>query len=318
MTLKTALVTGATGSCGPALVHQLLNAGYRVRTLGRSKPNGALPTDIQHFKGDITDPSVVQASVEDVDVVFHLAALLHVENPSREMATDYQRINVQGGATVAQAAAQAGVRRLIYFSTVKVYGIEQRDPVDERSALHPKTMYAESKLQGEHAVCAVDGLETTILRLSVVYGPRLKGSWRRLIRAVQKGIFIPIGNLKNVHSLTYVDDMACAALLAAEHPAAVGQVYNVVGHETPTLEEILDAIYTAVGKSMPPLRLPTSVAKVGLKAADTGFRLMGKQLPINPEAVEQLIKDEAYSNSSLRSIGFTPEVSLIEGWKRSV
>jgi len=318
MTLKTALVTGATGSCGPALVHQLLNAGYNVRTLGRTKPNGALPADIQHIAGDINDQAAVKASVQGVDVVFHLAAMLHIENPSGDLAQQYQRINVQGGQTVALAAAEAGVKRFIYFSTVKVYGIEQRDPVNERCAVQPKTMYAESKLQGERAVCAVDGLETTILRLSVIYGPRLKGSWRRLVRAIQKGIFVPVGNLKNVHSLTYVDDMAAAAMLTAEHPAAAGQVFNLVGYEAPTLEEILSAIYHALGKSMPPIRIPASMAKLGIQAADTGFRLIGKQLPFNPEAIDQLVKDEAYSNSSLRSIGFRPATSLVEGWKQSV
>ncbi|MBC7811902.1 MAG: NAD-dependent epimerase/dehydratase family protein, partial [Burkholderiales bacterium] len=257
----TALVTGATGALGPALVEHLLAEGYAVRTLSRNLPcSKHLNPAIEFISGSITDADALDRALEGVDFVFHLAALLHVINPAAELAAEYTRVNVEGTRLVAERAARAGVRRMIYFSTVKVYGTRQRQPITETHPTTPTTLYARSKLDGEHSIQSIPNIEMVVLRLSPVYGPRLKGSWAQLVNAVARNRFVPIGSLRNVHSLTHVDDVVQAALLAANHPAACGQTFNLVGHESPTLHDILSAIYAAQGKYLPALRVPSALA----------------------------------------------------------
>ena len=168
----TALVTGATGAIGPTLVSQLLANGYIVRTYGRTfPPPWLLELGIVHYSGSITDANALALALKGVDTVFHLAALLHIENPSPTLTSEYHRVNVVGGKTIAEGSARATARQVIYFSTVKVYGIRQRLPVKEAYPTVPKTIYARTKLEGEQAIKGAEGIESTVLRLSPVYGP---------------------------------------------------------------------------------------------------------------------------------------------------
>jgi UDP-glucose 4-epimerase len=314
-----ALVTGATGSIGPALVNHLLASGWQVRTYGLDTPADGLyagPVDL--VQGDINDSKQLAAAMAGIEVVFHLAALLHIENPAPELAAQYRRVNVDGSRVVAEQSARAGVRRLVYFSTVKVYGIRQRAPVSENIHPYPKTFYAQTKLAGEDAVRAAERIESVVLRLSAVYGPCLKGSWNRLVHAIERGRFLPVGNLRNAHSLTYVDDVARAALLAAEHPRAAGEIFNVVGHADVTLYDILDAIYTATGRRLPPVRVPKTAALIGTSLLEKSLALVNKRSPITPDMVRQFTEDEVYDGGKLRQIGFAELWSLNEGWNRAV
>ena len=314
--MPTALVTGATGAIGPVLVNHLLDHGYVVRTYSLDPPSPGLFTgDGVSTWGDITDADALAAALSGVDVVFHLAALLHIEQPGPELKPLYRRVNVEGTRIVAEQAAREGVRRMIYFSTVKVYGVRQREPVTEDHPPHPRTFYSQTKLGGEEAVRAVKGLDSTVLRLSTVYGPRLKGSWNRLVHAIQRGMFAPVGSLNNVHSLTHVHDVAQAAHIAAEHPEAVGGVYNVVGHEAPTLRAIVTAIYGACGKRLPPVRIPGGVALGGAFVLN---QCLGRRAPLTPEMVRQFIADEAYSNGKLAALGFSASITLSEGWDHTI
>jgi UDP-glucose 4-epimerase len=315
--VTTVLVTGATGAVGPTLVKHLLASGYSVRTYSRSI-SPLLPQEVDQRCGDLLDHEAILALMEDISIVFHLAALLHVENPSPKLSADYQRVNVAGTRTVTEAALAAGVKRFIYFSTVKVYGLHQYPPITENQSPAPKTMYAQTKLQGEYEALQAEGLETIVLRLSAVYGPRLRGAWARLIKAVQHGWFIPIGHLSNRRSLTYVEDVARAALFVAEHAQTPGHIYNVVGHSAPTQREIITAIYAASGRTLPSLRIPGSLAQAGASILDTAFKLIGKRSPITRETISQFTENETYSSEALSALGFKPSVSLEEGWRETL
>src|SRR5258708_14668454 len=182
MSGKIALIIGATGAIGPALVRCLITNGYSVRTYGKdSAAPDLFPDGVTQLYGDINDSRAVSDALRGVDVVFHLAALLHISNPAPELEKQYQRINVEGSRNVSEVAAKMGVQRLIYFSTVKEYGIQRRELVNESIVPHPKTLYARSKLDGENVVLSTPNLQSTVLRLSAVYGPRLKGTSPQLV-----------------------------------------------------------------------------------------------------------------------------------------
>lgn len=309
-----ALVTGATGVIGSTLVRALLAENWRVRTLSRSALPQSLP--VEHVTGDLIDPEVVERAVSGVDCVFHLAALLHVENPSPDLEAAYHQINTQATEQLARAAYSNGVGRFVFFSTVKVYGVHSRVPVPETHSTQPQSMYARSKLMAEERLQQLD-IPWTILRLSPVYGPRMKGSWARLMRAIERGIFLPVGSMTNVHSLSHVDDVVKASLFAVSNPLCERQVYNVVTQETPTLYDILNAMYVTAGRKMPSIRLPGALVTQSAAALDALLGLVGKRSPVPKSALLQLIKDEAYSGQKLRDAGFVPAVNLSEGWQSS-
>ncbi len=315
--MTLALVTGATGAIGPRLVAELVQQGYDVRVLSRHRPAKPLfPDAVEFITADVCDRDAVRAAAAGAELVFHLAALLHVTNPPPELRAEYQRINVDATRIVAEEAARAQARRLIYFSTVKVYGAQHAEPVTEDHSLNPQTDYAKSKLEGEQAAC--DHMETAILRLSPIYGARLRGSWRFLVSGINRGLFLPVGSLKNTRSVTHVDDASKAALLVANSPSCANQAYNLVAHDAVTMEAILDAIYAAFGKRRPGVNIPAPLVHSGVGLAELAFRLIGKRSPLTRESIGQLTQSETYSGAKLRALGFQPQVSLEEGWRQTV
>ena len=312
-----ALVTGATGAVGPALVAELLQHGYRVRVLSRHQPASSIFSDsVEFITGDVCDRETVRAAMSDVQQVFHLAALLHITNPSPKLRAEYERVNVGATQIVAEEAARAGVQQLIYFSTVKVYGVNSAQPITEDHSVNPQTEYAITKLAGEHA--ALDYMATTVLRLSPIYGAHLRGSWRYLLMGIQRGLFLPVGDLKNVRSLTYVEDAARAALLVAQYPESIRQVYNLVAHDAVSMAMIFDAIYDAFGKHRPRITLPKAIIQPGATLMEMGLGLIGKRSPLTSENLAQLTQSETYSGAKLRGLGFQPQVSLEEGWQHTI
>ncbi len=227
-----ALVTGATGAVGPQVVAALQDAGYRVRTLSLDAPQpGLLPEDVDIHTGDVTDPSAVQSAMQGVDAVIHMAALLHIVEPPPAMREVYQRINVGGTATIVEAAVREGVKRVVLFSTIAVYGDARRQILTEEVAPLPGTFYARTKLAAERIVLDAlgpDGQPLGVaLRLGAVYGSRIKGNYRRLVQSLANGRFVPVGDGRNRRTLIYDKDVARAAVLVMRHPAAAGRVYNV-------------------------------------------------------------------------------------------
>ena len=312
-----ALVTGATGAVGPALVAELLHQGYRVRVLSRTRPTQPLfPDSVEFLTGDVCDRDTVHTALIDTQLVFHLAALLHVTNPSPELRAEYEHVNVDATRIVAEEAARAKTQRMVYFSTVKVYGVQSAEPIPETHSVNPETDYAITKLNGERA--ALDHMDTTILRLSPIYGARLRGSWRYLVTAIKKGVFLPVGSLQNVRSLTHVDDASKAALIVANHPLSANQAYNLVAHESITMEVILDAIYAAFDKRRPRIIIPTPLVHTGVGLLEFGLGMVGKRSPLTQDSIVQLTQSETYSGAKLRALGFQPQISLEEGWRQTV
>jgi len=141
------LVTGATGAVGPRVVHVLSAAGYRVRTLSLDQPSkGQWSDDVETRIGDVTDQLAVQSAMRGVDAVVHMAALLHIVNPPPDLQEKYERVNIGGTASVVEGAIKAGVKRVVLFSTIAVYGPSDSCVLDELSPTHPDTFYAQTKL----------------------------------------------------------------------------------------------------------------------------------------------------------------------------
>lgn len=323
-TARRVLITGASGSVGPRVVYALRDAGYAVRTLlSDATKAGMFPRDVQVYIGEITDPSVVQSAMHGTDSVVHMAALSHVVNPVPAMRQKYERTNVGGTANVVTTAVQSGVKRLVFFSTIAVYGDALGDVLTEDSLPQPQTPYAQTKLAAERIVLSASRFDGqtlgTVLRLGAVYGSRIKGNYRRLVQALERKRFIRIGNGHNRRTLVYDRDVARAAVLAIQHPAAAGRVYNVSDGQYHTLNEIINTICWALGRVPPRLSLPIGLVRLGVAGFEDGAKLLRRQPAIGRGTVEKYTEDIAVDSSRIRDeLGFAPQYDLRAGWQEAI
>jgi len=321
-----ALVTGATGAIGYTLVRYLLDMGYQVRVLARRAPlPGFFPKCVKVVVANINDSDALHKATAATDVVFHLAAKLHTNNPAQELHSEYERVNVEGTRRLVEAIQVNGVSCLVFFSTISVYGPSQPGIVlNENSPLLPQTFYAQTKCRAERIVLAARKKDSNeplgvVLRLASVYGPRMKGNYARLVRALHGGWFQPLGSGLNLRTLVYDQDVASAALLAAEHPRAPGQVYNVTDGQIHTFNEILGAICQALGRRLPRYHLPATPFHRLAGYVEKGLSLIGKPSPMSRSLVEKLLEDVAVRGDKIqRELGFQPQFDLITGWRQAV
>ena len=321
---KFVLITGATGAIGPRVVYALYQASYRLRTFSvDALTTGMFPQNMEVLLGDVTDKAAVQVAMQGVDAVVHMAALLHIDNPPPEMREKYERINVGGTATVVEAAINAGVKRIVFFSTIAVYGPLDGCVLNEMSPTHPEAFYAQTKLAAEKIVLNVkraDGQPIGIvLRLGAVYGSRIKGNYARLTRALAHNRFIPIGDGRNRRTLVYDKDVGRAAVLAVSHPAAAGRVFNVTDGEFHTLNEIIESICSALGRKPPRLSLPVGPTRTLIRLIEKGRHAIGLKPLIIREMIDKYTEAIAVDGSLIqKEFGFMPQYDLKTGWEDAI
>jgi UDP-glucose 4-epimerase len=261
--------------------------------------------------------------MQGVDAVVHMAALLHIVSPSSELLGRYERINVGGTATVVEAAVKVGVKRVVLFSTIAVYGQADGQVLDEHSPTKPVTFYAQTKLAAEKIVLNaknVDGHHLgTVLRLGAVYGSRIKGNYERLTHALARNRFIPVGDGLNRRTLVYDKDVGRAAVLAAFHPAAAGRIFNVTDGAFHTLNEIIESICSALGCKPPRLSLPSGIIRSLAGAIEGGYHIFGLSSPVTPEMVDKYTEDIAVSGCLIqKELEFLPQYDLKAGWHETI
>jgi len=261
--------------------------------------------------------------MQGVDVVLHLAALLHIANPPAEMNEKYEYVNVRGTETVVKEAVKAGVKRIIFFSTIAVYGSSNGQVLNELSPVHPESIYSRTKLAAEQIVMSAQGDDDrplgTVLRLGAVYGPRIKGNYERLVDALARHRFVPIGNGLNRRTLVHDRDVARAALLAVTHPAAAGRIFNVTDGQFHTLNEIIRTICSALGRKPPRISLPLALARTSIGLFEAGCRFVGIKPTINREMVDKYTEDIAVTGDLIQQeLGFVPQYDMQNGWEETI
>lgn len=324
MVLKTALVTGATGAVGPGLVTRLVAAGYHVRVLvRRALSPGLLPGSVEVVHGDIEETAAIRRAVDGAQLVFHLAAKLHINNPPPNLLGECRRVNVDGTRHLVQEAQIAGVERLVFFSSIAVYGRSCPNVVlDEDSPTAPTSIYGQTKLAAERIALPMRRLDgvplTVVLRLAGAYGSRIKGNYRHLVTALRQGWFLPIGSGLNRRTLIHERDIDEGAVLAAEHPDAAGRVFNLTDGSIHSFNQIVEAICMNLGRRPPRLHLPRAPVFAAAHVFDAGLRLGGREAIMAP-MVEKLTEDIAVSGNRIRDqLGFEARIGLLAGWRLAI
>jgi len=301
------LVTGATGFVGRALCSQLSATGQVVIPAVRHK--AGLPNEV--VVGDIGPSTDWRMALQRCSAVVHLAARVHMmrEDMEKSLAL-YREINTEATLNLARQAVQASVKRFIFISTIKVNGEGRDEPYHEADAAAPEDAYAISKWeaeQGLHRIAEETGLEVVILRPPLVYGPRVKANFLRLLRTVECGWPLPLGAIRNRRSLLYLGNFVDAIRLCIEHPAAAGQTFLLDDGEAVSTPELIRALAQAIGRPARLLAVPVGV----LKRAGA---LLGKRA-----AVDRLTGSLYVDSSLIRSrLGWAPPHSMAEGLAATV
>lgn len=299
--MKRVLVTGAGGFVGQALCRQLLARNRAVSTLSRRPLPPALADRVRHVAGDILDSAALAEAMQGVDQVFHLASIAHVYGAPRH---ELERVIVQGTARVAGAARAAGVSRLVYFSSSLAAGAAADGA--------PDTDYGRAKLAAEEALLAqADGLAATVLRPVNVYGPGMRGNLATLVRRIGAGRLPPLPRLATRLALVGVEDLARAAILAADSEAAVAKIYQLSDGEPYTINALEEAIYRAWGRPQPGWRTP----RVVLYGAAAAMELVGLFAPsrrgLGLRTYRNLVTDTVVTDTAINAdTGFTPATTF--------
>lgn len=308
---KAILVTGASGFLGVRML-QKLYSGSRASVTGVSRhplPNsGLLPCP------ELEPAADWRHLVNGVTAVVHCAARVHVMT---DQATDplhaYHRANTNGTLTLALQAAEAGVRRFIFLSSVKVLGEETAldSTFQADSPPNPVDPYAISKREAEDglkAIAAQTGMEVVIIRPPLVYGPGVKGNFATMMRWVAKGVPLPLGAIRhNRRSLVALDNLVDLIVLCIDHPRAANETFLAGDGEDLSTTELLERLAHAMGRPSRLLPVPAWM----LEAAAT----VGGKREVVRRLCGSLRVDIAKTQAML---GWTPPMTVDQGLRDAV
>lgn len=259
------LVTGANGFVGRCLVDSLANSGAILTRVVRNPAPGVAETRVAAIDGS-TDWG---ALLSGIDTVVHLAARVHVmDNSVIDPLGEYRKVNVEGSLHLAKQAVKAGVKRLIYVSSIKVNGEETRPgtrfhPEDPPKPADP---YGISKAEAEvklRVLSQATGLELVIIRPVLVYGPGVKANFLSMMRWLDRGVPLPLGAIGNLRSLVAVENLVDLIRVCIEHPGAANQIFLVSDGEDLSTPELLRRTAAALGRRARLMRVPSPLLLVG-------------------------------------------------------
>ncbi|MCG6941963.1 MAG: NAD-dependent epimerase/dehydratase family protein [Thiohalocapsa sp.] len=307
------LVTGANGFVGRALCTYLGRRGDAVRALVRQPTDGPWDETVACDLG--TDP-LPGALMNGIDGVFHLAGVAHMQDIAAVPDATYERVNVAGTSALLDAAAAAGVRRFVYFSSIKAVADPGEQCVDERWEAPPTDAYGRSKREAEQRVRDAGrqhGLHVCNLRPCLVYGPGVKGNLARMIDAIDRGRFPPLPDFHNRRSMIGVDDLLDAAWLAMHNEAANGQTFIVADGVDYSTRALFLAISEALGKSVPAWTLPRSLLSAAALTGDLLGAVSGRSPPFSSAVLHRLRGWNCFRASHLReTLGWRPRMCFAD------
>lgn len=263
------MITGSTGFVGSALSMELNAQGHYIVIQAARKAVGPLHS---HRKHELMDIGCIP-SMQDIDIVVHTAARVHVMVEYAEDSLQaFRAANVAGTLHLANAAAASGVKRFVYVSSVKVNGEQTFDrPFSVFDQPAPQDSYGISKLEAEQGLREIGlstGMEIVIVRPPLVYGPGVKANFQIMMKWVQRGIPLPFGTIGNARSLVSISNLIDLLILCIAHPKAAGQTFLVSDGEDLSTTELLTRIAQALGRK--PILLPVPISMLKLAGAITG------------------------------------------------
>lgn len=309
------LITGGTGFVGRALSSQILLDGkWNPRVATRIGSIGVTRDIATVLVPGLTPDSDWRGALSGVSVVVHAAARVHImKEEAPDPVGQFRFTNVHGTLNLARQAAEAGVCRFVFISSIKVNG----EQTESGRLFHandlpaPEDAYGLSKWEAEQGLLELareTGMEVVIIRPPLVYGPGVKGNFATLLRWMAKGVPLPLGAVRqNRRSLVGLDNLVDLIVTCLDHPAAANQVFLASDGEDLSTTELLERIGRAMGK-------PTRLLPVPVWTLQAGATLLGKR-----DVARRLLGSLQVDISKTRDLlGWEPPVSVDEGLRRAV
>jgi len=266
---KRVLITGCSGFVGRHLCHELRD-GWLVRGAVRNRAaTSLLPDGVESTFLDVTKLAGWDEALEGVDAVVHLVGRTHVV---RDRAADpmmlYTETNVEGTRRTLAMCERHGISRLVFVSSIKAVGEGEEEPYTEDSLCRPEDAYGITKRRAEEllleqrdAAC----VETVILRPPLIYGAGVKGNFLRLLQAVELGLPLPLGRIKNARSMLYVGNLARSIRFLLQSPQWPSKIYHVVDNDPPlSTPDLVRRIAALMRRTPRLLPCPVGLLKAGL------------------------------------------------------
>jgi nucleoside-diphosphate-sugar epimerase len=320
-------VTGSTSGVGMRLVEMALAAGHEVAGLVRdpgredARRLGGLGVRLVH--GDLDATAALAELCRGADVALHLAA--HVGD--KGTPEQFEQVNVTGTRNVVEAAAAMGVRRFVHLSSVAVYGRPRHGRVTEE---WPTKMiglpYEDTKTEAERLAFrrgGLLGLEVAAVRPPIIYGPHDRNFMPRAVKALRGRRFLLVDGGRKPLNVVWVDHVVEVLLLAASHPAAVGQAFNVmdeVDTMPPSVREVGEIIARECGLPRPLLSIPAPAARAVARVVEQLWNVAGAAgpAPITPFVVTLMTREVVYDSSkAVALLGWGPKIRAAEGLARA-
>ena len=310
------LVTGANGFIGQRLCETLLKAGYFVREAVRHLPESVHSLKSSNnaefvFIDDISQKTNWSMALKGIDCIIHLAARVHImRETSGDPFTVFRKVNAEGTSLLARMAANAGVKRFVFLSTVKVNGEEtEKHQFTERDTPNPHDDYSTSKWEAEqalHNISDAAGMEIVILRSPLVYGQGVKANFLRLLDMVNKNIPLPLSMVNNKRSMIYIGNLVDAIIRCIEHPDAVNKTFLVSDGQDVSTPELIRMIAVALGKKARLFPCPAPLLKMIGNVA-------GKS-----SEIERLTGSLQIDSSKIRrELNWTPPFTMEQGLRKT-
>ena len=301
------LVTGANGFIGRVLCSDLARHGYTVVPVVRQVCGLADEVVV----GDIDGITKWSSLLPACDAVVHLAARVHLMyDPAQDPLALYRATNTDATLNLARHVAIAGVKRLVFISSIKVNGEGRDEPYSESDVPAPEDAYAISKWEAEQGLQQIareTGLEVVILRSPLVYGPGVKANFLRLMQLIHQGWPLPFGAIKNCRSLLYMGNFIDAIRLCIEHPAAPGQTFLLDDGQRVSTPELIREIANA-------MHHPARLIPVPVSLLQLAGRMTGKNA-----AVSRLTGSLYVDSHAIQSrLNWIPPYSLQAGLEQTV
>lgn len=307
--MKRILLTGSTGFLGSAIVSRICVDGlFSLRVAYRNEPRNWSRV-IETVRIDKLGPDTQwNNATRRIDVVIHAAARVHMPSDNvQDPLQEYRRVNVAGTLSLAKQAAEDGVKRFIFISSIKVNGesTQKSCPFSENSALAPIDPYGISKLEAEEGLSLLSrktGMELTIIRPPLVYGPGVKANFLQLLHVVASGIPLPLSLIRNQRSMVALDNLVDLIVTCVDHPSAANQVFLISDGEDLSTPELVRRIGQAMGRRVRLYPVPPSILIAGAY-------LLGKR-----DAAQRLCSSLQVDISKTRKLlGWNPAVSVDNG-----
>lgn len=313
--METTAIVGGSGFIGTRLTKALRKFGYDVVVIDVRDVSS---TEHLFRSANVCDVESIRRALEGTDVVFNLAA---EHRDDIRPISRYEEVNVSGAVNICQACRDLGIKRIVFTSSVAVYGSSAPDTC-ESSATAPADAYGRSKLLAEHVYRdwqaeSPSNRSLVTVRPTVVFGEGNRGNVYELIRQIATGNFVMVGSGANRKSMAYVGNLAAFLTFVLKLDQGI-HVFNYADKPDYSMRQLVDAVAQAMERRVPRVQVPFVAAYTGGLLCDLVSAITGRKLPISAIRVKKFLSTTTYSIQRADATGFRPPFTLDEALLRTI